>query len=306
MAGRFSPCPPTRGRSGRWRGARTEPTWPPAPRTGRFVWSRGWLKDTPKVRVVKAHQGRVRALAWSPQGGCLASGGRTGLVKLWDPIRVWIGRLQGHQHWVLAVAWSPTANGWPPARRTSASLPGMWRPVRNSRPWSHYGWGGAVAWSPDGDTTGFRSADNSVRVGDPSTGQETFVLRGNSGRLRRCLVAPRTAQLAVSRAATVRSGSGTRRAVSSGMRRRGPCRSSTARSPRGPCGGTHPPLVCGILHPGRHADESLGLGERRPPDGVPLQRRLHRGPGRRRAGAGRFIDRRRGEGEAPGLRPSTG
>ena len=51
----------------------------------------------------------VQALAWSPDGGCLASAGNDGVVRLWDPARPDAAPLvlEGYTGWVQALAWSP-------------------------------------------------------------------------------------------------------------------------------------------------------------------------------------------------------
>ena len=67
------------------------------------------FEHTPRVHSFKAHQGRARGLAWSPQGDRLASAGADKLVKVWDSILgVELARMQGYEHHgAAAVAWSP-------------------------------------------------------------------------------------------------------------------------------------------------------------------------------------------------------
>ena len=54
----------------------------------------------------------------------------------------------------------------------------------------------AVAWSPDGTRLASAGLDNTVRISDPRTGEETFVLRGNSGMFHDVSWHPDGAQLA--------------------------------------------------------------------------------------------------------------
>jgi WD40 repeat protein len=56
--------------------------------------------------VLEGHPGPVHALAFSPDGELLASGGSEGILRLWQPPNnSWW--LKGHQESVLAIAFSP-------------------------------------------------------------------------------------------------------------------------------------------------------------------------------------------------------
>ena len=83
---------------------------------------------------------------------------------------------------------------------------GRWRPPRHrlgcgdrSEALDHGGHNDfvdAVVWSPDGTRLASAGIDNSVRVWDPRTGEETFVLRGNCGMFHDVSWHPDGAQLA--------------------------------------------------------------------------------------------------------------
>jgi len=166
------------------------------------------LGQTPKVHVFKAHQPRrlgssgehgVRALAWSPHGDRLASGGVDGLVKVWDPIRrAELAQLRKDTSApIFGVAWSP--DGKRLAATGAENLVVTWD-VATCQTLStmsgHTTWVDSVAWSPDGTRLASAGYDNTVRISDPVTGEETLVLGGNSGWFHNVSWHPDGAQLA--------------------------------------------------------------------------------------------------------------
>ena len=134
-------------------------------------------------RQLTGHTGEVFALAFSPGGGQLASGGGDQTIRLWEPAT---GRelkvLRGHTGPIRALAFSPhrpllasgsadtTIRIWDlPSSKELKSLTSRFGAIR------------ALAFSPDGHLLASGGDDGSLRIWDWAGGKEMKAMRGRLG-----------------------------------------------------------------------------------------------------------------------------
>jgi serine/threonine protein kinase len=125
-----------------------------------------WRPERKPKTIYYSYNAQVNAVAWSPDGVYLASGGHDRMVHVWNVQNdTFIGVYQNQIRPVSALAWSPDSR-----RIVSASLAAninVWDAMTGQTLVSYYAHAGdvlALAWSPDGRSILSGGTDCKVRV----------------------------------------------------------------------------------------------------------------------------------------------
>jgi eukaryotic-like serine/threonine-protein kinase len=124
----------------------------------------------------------VFAVAWSPDGKQLVSGGEDSVVHIWDAAKGSETRvIPCHNQKVLSLAWSPDANRLASALTDSTIR--IWdtttgKETRTLR--GHLNWVNSIAWNPKGTELASASKDRTVKVWSATDGKELLSFGGHS------------------------------------------------------------------------------------------------------------------------------
>ena len=157
---------------------------------GSRIASAGWDKTVKvwdaatgqETLTLRGHTDWVYSVAFSPDGSRLASASEDKTVKVWDAAT---GQetltLKGHTGPVRSVAFSPDGSRHRlRQRRSDGEGVGRGDGPGDAHAQGAYPWVRSVAFSPDGSRIASASDDQTVKVWDAATGQETLTLRGHT------------------------------------------------------------------------------------------------------------------------------
>ena len=133
------------------------------------------------LRVTTAHlQDRFNAVAWSPDGACIATGSSDRTVRIWNAASGKLLRtLQGHSQAVRSVSWSADSKSL--ASGADDDVVRIWDAGSGEQLRAlegYYNFVNFVSWSADGRSLACGS-ENTLRIWDAASGKRICTLKGH-------------------------------------------------------------------------------------------------------------------------------
>jgi WD40 repeat protein len=136
------------------------------------------------VRTLRGHKGEIGRIAWSPDGGILASPSKDNTIRLWDAETGECRRiLKGHQEYVLSVAFAPTgkilASGGGDQEKNADCGVRLWDIASGellNRFGKHLSSISCLAFDPSGERLASGSFDTAVRLWEIPSGYQAGIV----------------------------------------------------------------------------------------------------------------------------------
>jgi len=156
--------------------------------------------------VYRNHNGKVNAVAWSPDGQSIVSGSSDGTAQVWNAAATTAAVTYKDPSnafgTIYTVAWSP--DGQNIVSGDNAGVVQVWNAVNGKIVYTYTGHSSngfgssvlSVAWSPDGTRIASGSGDNTVQVWDALTGKNVYIYKGHQSAVNAVAWSPDGTQIA--------------------------------------------------------------------------------------------------------------
>jgi WD40 repeat protein/tRNA A-37 threonylcarbamoyl transferase component Bud32 len=157
-----------------------------------FEWHYWWRLCHLELLTVKAHDGWIRCIAFSPDGKRIAGGGPKGTIQVWDATTGHEAlRLKGHSSEVWSVTFSPDGKHIASSSRDGTLR--VWDAGTGREALSLIGHTDSVTsvvYSPDGKRIASGSFDGTVKVWDAVSGIVIMTLKGHTDKVWSAVFSP--------------------------------------------------------------------------------------------------------------------